>query len=143
MKLKCLFAGIACALAAFSAISAEAPTTESVLACHARAKNDDQRGACLELEWKLVQAEHKEVSDRVNAVARSWDRQAKTRQRTEKFVRVGQSFESFVNRECDFVRFTTRGSRQKEENAELACKISYFRMHADVLENRYLNSTVR
>ena len=53
---------------------------------------------------------------------------------------AAQSFETFVKRECDFVALTTKGSRRKEENAELACRIGYYRMHTDVLENHYLGA---
>lgn len=114
------------------------PTAERVAACHQKAADDQQRQKCLEMELELVTAEHKDAVERVTVVAKAWDKPHRTRQRWEKFIRSSQSFETFVKRECDFVRYTTKGSRTKEQNAELACRINYYRMHTDVLENRHL-----
>lgn len=123
-----------------SAFAAPAvPTVEQVEACHRKASDDAQRQACLKKELELVLAEHKRAIERVNTVAKAWDKPYRTKLRWEKLIRTNQSFDTFVKRECDFVRYTTKGSRTKELNAELACRINYYRMHTDVLENRYIS----
>lgn len=127
------------ALSSEVAVAASAvPTSDQVAACYQKAEDDQQRHACLELEMKLVEAEHKRAVERVSTVAKAWDKPQRTKLRWEKLIRANQSFDAFVRRECDFVRYTTKGSRTKEQNAELACRINYYRMHVDVLENRYL-----
>ncbi len=119
---------------------ASTDTIETILACHAKAKTDEQKGRCLERELKLVETEHKDAVERVTVVAKAWDKPTKTRRRWDAFLRSSQSFETFVKRECAFVALTTKGNRTKEENAELACRIGYYRMHTDVLENHYLGA---
>ncbi len=127
-----LFAAAAC-----GSFAAE-PDEASISACYAAAKDEAARGRCLESELKLVLARHKDVVERVTIVAKAWDKPYRTKLRWDKFIRSGQSFDTFVRRECDFVRYTTKGSRQVEKNAELACRIGYYRVHADILRNRYL-----
>ncbi len=119
---------------------ASADTLATVLACHAKAKSDEQKGRCLERELKLVESEHKDAVERVTVVAKAWDKPTKTRRRWDAFLRSSQSFDTFVRRECAFVALTTKGNRTKEKNAELACRIGYYRMHTDVLENHYLGA---
>ena len=128
----------ACAAAAVSTIASEGPLDSSAAACYARAKDDYQHNECLEREYKAVEAEHKDVMERVIGIAKAWDKPYKTRQRWNKIIRAQQSFDAFVKRECDFVRYTTKGSNMKEKNAELACRINYLRIHINVLENHYL-----
>lgn len=131
---------LAAALAAGWAAAAE-PTYESVQACHEKAqasKDPNQVAACLADELKIVQAEHKDAVERVAVIAKRWDKKTNSRQRWNKLIQAGQSFDAFVRRECEFVRMTTKGNQVKEKNAELACRINYYRMRTDVLETRYL-----
>ena len=77
-------------------------------------------------------------AERVAVIAKRWDKKTNSRQRWNKLIQAGQSFDAFVRRECEFVRMTTKGNQVKEKNAELACRINYYRMRTDVLETRYL-----
>ncbi len=144
---RCPAAGsLACVLILAVSFGAEAketqaPALEEVRACYAENSKKaapEALNKCLALEWRLVEAEHKDVTERVAFLAKALDKPAGTRTRWNKFIQAGQSFASFVNRECGYVRMTTKGSRTVENNAELSCRINYYRLRTDVLENRYL-----
>lgn len=135
---KSMIAALACAAAFSTAALAAGPLDSSAASCYARAKDDYQQNECLQREYKAVQDEHKDVMERVIGIAKAWDKPYKSRQRWNKIIRAQQSFDAFVKRECDFVKYTTKGSNMKEKNAELACRINYLRIHINVLENHYL-----
>ena len=142
--LKALF-GIALLipLAAAAAPKKEPPTADAVAACYLNIKGEDQeaRGKCLSMELEMVQATYKDVIDRVASYAKALDKPSGTRTRWNKFILSGQSFDTFVKRECDFVGITTKGSRRVEANAELACKIGYYRLRTSILTNRHLSQS--
>ena len=126
--------------AAQAAAKAEPPSSEQVRACYGALKGEDAnaKGKCLELELALVQSEYKAVSDRVAALARALDKNAGGgRTRWNKSVLAGQSFESYVKRDCDFVEETTDGAKRLKANAGLSCRIGYYRMRTSVLTNRH------
>ena len=56
---------------------------------------------------------------------------------------AGQSFDTFVTRECAYFGMTTKGNRVAEKNGELACRINYYRMRTNVLKNRFLSAAKR
>lgn len=108
--------------------------------CYQNAKDVVQQKNCLEKEWKAVEAEHKEAVERVASLAKAWDKPYQTRDRWNRFIRSTQNFETWVRRECEFVRMTTKGNRTTEQAAELACRINLYRVRIDMLENHYLSS---
>ena len=110
-----------------------ASAADDLAACYRNAKDVTQTKACLEKEWKAVQAEHKEAVERVASLAKAWDKPYKTRRAT-------QNFETWARRECEFVKMTTKGDRTTEQAAELACRINLYRVRIDMLENHYLSS---
>ena len=116
------------------------PLGVSAAACYRNAKDVTQTKACLEKEWKAVQAEHKEAVERVASLAKAWDKPYKTRDRWNRFIRASQNFETWARRECEFVKMTTKGNRTTEQAAELACRINLYRVRIDMLENHYLSS---
>lgn len=113
---------------------------EDLEACYRDAKDATQHLACLQKEWKAVEAEHKEAVERVASLAKAWDRPTRTRDRWNRFIKATQSFESWTKRECEFVRMTTKGNRTAEQSGELACKINLYRIRIDMLENHYLSN---
>lgn len=113
---------------------------DDLAACYRNAKDVTQTKACLEKEWKAVQAEHKEAVERVASLAKAWDKPYKTRDRWNRFIRASQNFETWARRECEFVKMTTKGNRTTEQAAELACRINLYRVRIDMLENHYLSS---
>lgn len=122
------------------------PTREQVMACYEKAEKRDDifaRGECLSSELSMVIAEHKDAVERVAAFAKAWDKSSGRGNRWLNFIQSTQAFDKFVKQECNFIEQTTKGSRRKELNAGLACRISYYRMHTDVLENRFLNNSRR
>ena len=135
-NLLCSVLSLAVSVSAYAA----SPMVE-VNMCYQKAGDDVVKvGACLEQENKRVQAEYKDAVERVTVVAKAWDKPNRNRIRWDKLMRANQAFDSFVKRECDFVKNTTKGSRVLENNAALACKINLYRMRTDMLENRYLSS---
>ena len=108
--------------------------------CYAKADTPSEQKVCLEKEWKSTQDEHKDVVERVAGMAKAWDKPYRTRDRWTQFIRSGQSFETWVSRECRFINNTTKGNRTEEELAELACKINLYRIRIDMLENHYLSA---
>ena len=140
-----MIAVLAAALAAGWAAAAE-PTYESVQACHEKAqasKDPNQVAVCLADELKIVQAEHKDAVERVAVIAKRWDKKTNSRQRWNKLIQAGQSFDTFVTRECAYFGMTTKGNRRAEKNGELACRINYYRMRTNVLKNRFLSGARR
>lgn len=121
----------------------EPPTAEAVVQCYGAVQGDDQeaRGKCLAMELEMVQATYKDVTDRVASYAKALDKPSGTRTRWNKFILSGQSFETFVKRECDFVGITTKGNKRVEANAELACRIGYYRLRTNILTNRHLSQS--
>ncbi|MDO5532864.1 DUF1311 domain-containing protein [Sutterella sp.] len=119
------------------------PTADAVSACYAAVKDNDAeaQGKCLNLELDMVQGAYKDVTDRVASLAKALDKPTGTRTRWNKFILAGQSFDTFVKRECDFVANTTKGRRQLEVNAELSCKIGYYRLRTSILTNRHLSQS--
>ena len=117
-----------------------ASAADDLAACYRNAKDVTQTKACLEKEWKAVQAEHKEAVERVASLAKAWDKPYKTRDRWNRFIRASQNFETWTRRECEFVKMTTKGNRTTEQAAELACRINLYRVRIDMLENHYLSS---
>ena len=73
--------------------------------------------------------------------AKAWDKPSGGRTRWNKFIVSGQSFDTFVKRECDFVSTVTKGSRLVEDNAELACQINWYRLRTSILTNRHLTGS--
>lgn len=138
-KLVAALAAMAGALAALTATAAAAAEVD-LQACYAKAKTPDAQKACLDAEWKSVQAEHKDAVERVASLAKAWDKPYRTRERWTQFIRSGQSFETWVSRECRFIKKTTKGNRTQEDIAELACKINLYRVRLDMLENHYLSA---
>lgn len=117
------------------------PTYEEIAACYEKdgtMNNPDRFGECLEKELAFVMAEHQDASERVAAIAKAKDKAQGVRTRWNLIVQAGQRFDSFVKRECDFAGIMTKGNRRAEQNGELACRINYYRMRTNVLENRYL-----
>ncbi|WP_443743479.1 lysozyme inhibitor LprI family protein [Sutterella sp.] len=127
--------------AAWAAAQTESPTSEAVTACYAKAKGDDAeaKGRCLEMELEMTQAQYKNVTDRVASLAKALDKESGRRTLWNKFILAGQSFETFVKRECDFVGDATKGARRIEQNAELSCRIGYYRIRTNILMNRHLS----
>lgn len=118
------------------------PTYEEVAACYGKdgtMSNPERLGACLEKELAFVKAEHQDASERVAAIAKVKDKAQHVRTRWNLIVQAGQRFDSFVNRECEFAGMMTKGNRRAEKNGELACRINYYRMRTNVLENRFLS----
>lgn len=110
--------------------------------CYQKASDDIEKiNACLEKELKYIEAEHKDAVERVTVIAKSWDKPNRNRVRWDKQMKANQAFESYVKRECDFIKNTTKGNRIMEENAQLACRINLYRMRTDMLENRFLSSS--
>lgn len=130
-----------CALTAAGGALANAGSLDEINACYRDAGEDrDRINRCLDKEFDLVVAEHKDVTERVAVVAKSWDKPNRNRKRWDKLMRANQSFKTYVSRECDFIENTTKGARIVEKNAELACKINLYRMRVDFLENRFLSA---
>ena len=121
----------------------EPPTADAVAQCYSAIQGDNQeaRGKCLAMELEMVQATYKDVTDRVASYAKALDKPSGTRTRWNKFSLSGQSFETFVKRECDFVGITTKGNKRVEANAELACRIGYYRLRTSILTNRHLSQS--
>lgn len=116
----------------------EAPTATAVRACYANEKNAEERERCLNMELDLVRFEYKAVADQVAAGARVQDKKAGNGTRWNKVIAAGQSFESYVKRDCELVVITTSGGKQMRVNAGLACQIGHYRMRTSVLANRHL-----
>lgn len=112
----------------------------ALLSCYQKASDPTQELQCLEKEYKAVRREHKDVVERVAAIAKAWDKPYRTRQRWTKFIQAGQSYDTYVTRECQFFGWTTKGNRTKEKIAEMGCKVNLYRARIDMLENRYLSS---
>ena len=109
--------------------------------CYQRAGDDAEKlQTCLTQEFNAVKAEYKDTSERVTVVAKAWDKPNRNRVRWDKLMRANQAFDSYVKRECEFVRSTTKGNQTVEKNASLACRINLYRMRTDLLENRYLST---
>ena len=126
---------LALSLLGMSALLALSPVTASEMVginmCYQKAG---------EKELKYIQAEHKDAVERVTVIAKSWDKPNHNRVRWDKQMKANQAFESYVKRECDFIKNTTKGRRTQEVNAQLACRINLYRMRTDMLENRFLSS---
>ena len=90
-----------------------------------------------------VKSEHKDATERVAAMAKAADKEKGVRTRWTKFIQAGQSFDTFVTRECAYFGMTTKGNRVAEKNGELACRINYYRMRTNVLKNRFLSAAKR
>ena len=130
-----------CALTAAGAAVASAGSLDEINACYRNAGEDrDLIHRCLEKEFDALVSEHKDVTERVAVIAKSWDKPNHNRARWDKLMRANQSFKTYVGRECDFIENTTKGARIVEQNAELACKINLYRMRVDFLENRFLSA---
>lgn len=128
-------------MAAASLGTACAAGMAEINTCYQRAGDDEEKlQVCLTQEFNAVKAEYKDTSERVTVVAKAWDKPNRNRVRWDKLMRANQSFDSYVKRECEFVRSTTRGSQTVEKNASLACQINLYRMRTDLLENRYLST---
>ena len=122
-------------------LSGQATGMVSINMCYQDAGEDPEKiSACLDKELKLVQAEHKDVTERVTVIAKAWDKPNCNRVRWEKLMRSNQAFDNYMKRECDFVKSTTKGNARHETNAQLACRINLYRMRTDMLENRFLSS---
>lgn len=135
-------AALLLASAVQAAAPAKDPTVEDVRACYEKAGGKDPQAVqdCLELELKVVQAEHRDATERVASMAKALDKPTGTRTRWNAFIQAGQRFDSFVQRECHFVSLTMKGGKTAQRNAELACRINYYRLRADILENRFLSA---
>ncbi len=136
---------LALSLLGMSALLALSPVSASEMVginmCYQKAGDDLEKiNACLEKELKYIQAEHKDAVERVTVIAKSWDKPNHNRVRWDKQMKANQAFESYVKRECDFIKNTTKGRRTQEANAQLACRINLYRMRTDMLENRFLSS---
>ena len=130
-----------CALMTAGSASASAGSLDEINACYRDAGEDrDRIHRCLDKEFDALVAEHKDVTERVAVIAKSWDKPHRNRVRWDKLMRSNQSFKTYVSRECDFIENTTKGARIVEKNAELACKINLYRMRVDFLENRFLSA---
>ena len=90
------------------------------------------------MDLAYAQSEYKTVTEQVASLAKAWDKPSGGRTRWNKFIVSGQSFDTFVKRECDFVSTVTKGSRLVEDNAELACQINWYRLRTSILTNRHL-----
>ena len=97
-----------------------------------------KENSCLKLDLAYAQSEYKTVTEQVASLAKAWDKPSGGRTRWNKFIVSGQSFDTFVKRECDFVSTVTKGSRLVEDNAELACQINWYRLRTSILTNRHL-----
>lgn len=132
----------AAALSVQAAPAKKAPTASEVEACWEKAGDDADRGnACLKMELALVQEEYKSTTERVASLAKAWDKPDGGRTRWNKFIVAGQSFDTFVRRECEFVSSVTKGRRIVEDNAELACRIGWYRLRTSTLTNRHLTQS--
>ena len=144
-QVKILLAAAACiAASALQAApkNAEPPTAAAVEACWAKAEDDASKAnGCLKLELGLAQYQYKTVTERVASLAKAWDKPSGGRTRWNKFILSGQSFDTFVKRECDFVSTVTKGNRTVEDNAELACRINWYRIRTSILTNRHLTDS--
>ncbi len=130
-----------CVLMVSSGASASAGSLDEINACYRNAGEDrDRIHHCLEKEFDALVTEHKDVTERVAVIAKSWDKPHRNRVRWDRLMRSNQSFKTYVRRECDFIESTTKGARIVEKNAELACKINLYRMRVDFLENRFLSA---
>ena len=117
----------------------EAPKTPEVEGGLAEAAGDPSKeNSCLKLDLAYAQSEYKTVTEQVASLAKAWDKPSGGRTRWNKFIVSGQSFDTFVKRECDFVSTVTKGSRLVEDNAELACQINWYRLRTSILTNRHL-----
>ena len=122
-----------------AAAKSEPPTAADVEACWAKADADPSKeNSCLKLDLAYAQSEYKTVTEQVASLAKAWDKPSGGRTRWNKFIVSGQSFDTFVKRECDFVSTVTKGSRLVEDNAELACQINWYRLRTSILTNRHL-----
>ena len=122
-----------------AAAKSEPPTAADVEACWAKADGDPSKeNSCLKLDLAYAQSEYKTVTEQVASLAKAWDKPSGGRTRWNKFIVSGQSFDTFVKRECDFVSTVTKGSRLVEDNAELACQINWYRLRTSSLTNRHL-----
>ena len=135
--------------AAFAAMPAPIPTNEEVQACYEKAQGEDGKATpdrlapCLEKEFALVKSEHKDATERVAAMAKAADKEKGVRTRWTKFIQAGQSFDTFVTRECAYFGMTTKGHRVAEKNGELACRINYYRMRTNVQKTRIKRASTR
>ena len=131
---------------ALAASPAPIPTWDEVQACYEKAQSQDSKtdpdrlAPCLEKELALVKSEHKDTTERVAAMAKAADKAQGVRTRWTKFIQAGQSFDTFVTRECAYFGMVTKGNRRAEKNGELACRINYYRMRTNVLKNRFLSA---
>lgn len=135
--------------AALAAKTPPVPTMQEVQVCYEKAHAEgaspspDAMAPCLEKELAFVKSEHKDATERVAAMAKAADKEQGVRTRWTKFIQAGQSFDTFVTRECAYFGMTTRGNRRAEKNGELACRINYYRMRTNVLKNRFLSGARR
>ena len=139
---KCAIKGAAALmLAMLLAGPSYAANMAEINTCYQRAGDDAEKlQLCLKQELDAVKAEYKDASERVTVVAKAWDKPNRNRTRWDKLMRANQAFDSYVKRECEFVRSTTKGNQTAERNSLLACQINLYSMRTDLLENRYLSS---
>ena len=91
-----------------AAAKSEPPTAADVEACWAKADGDPSKeNSCLKLDLAYAQSEYKTVTEQVASLAKAWDKPSGGRTRWNKFIVSGQSFDTFVKRECDFVSTVT------------------------------------
>lgn len=139
MKAHCLAAFMAGALLVGGACAQDFPSEEQLALCYKEAGNDQNAvKKCLDTELAAVQAEYKEVGDRVMVEVKRRDKGAGNRDAWRKAIAAQQNYENYVKNECAVARLMEKGSRVKLDNAVTACRIGLYRTRTQMLENRYL-----
>lgn len=117
-------------------------TEENLAQCYKQAQNSPDRVSdCLEKELDMVKKEHKDVTERVYLIAKGIDKKKGGRATLANMnLKVNQTFENYVDTECDVMQRMNDGDKVELKNEGLSCQINLYRMRVDMLENRYLSA---
>lgn len=114
---------------------------EKLAQCYKQAQNLPARlNDCLTQELSMVKKEHKDVTERVFLIAKALDKKKGNKSVTDSHMKANQSFENYVDRECNVMKVMNSGDKLDQSNEDLSCEINLYRMRVDMLENRYLSA---
>ena len=116
---------------------------EKLAQCYKQAQNLPTRlNDCLTQELSMVKKEHKDVTERVFLIAKALDKKKGNKSVTDSHMKANQSFENYVDRECNVMKVMNSGDKLDQSNEDLSCEINLYRMRVDMLENRYLSAEI-
>lgn len=73
-------------------------------------------------------------------IAKALDKKKGNKSVTDSHMKANQSFENYVDRECNVMKVMNPGDKLDQSNEDLSCEINLYRMRVDMLENRYLSA---